>query len=152
MMRSRLFAAMLLAAATACAPNAPPLRPPDRFDANCGNKQLRITAVQSVVTSTNDTIVRGATPLPAELKTAIRRTGGALVFWDEQLLRVPNTAKALGESDGYARMRAAAIVGAREFIGSRPLELFVRDHGRYRWIEMTAFDVQNVCIEGRRSL
>jgi len=74
-----------------------------------------------------------------------------MVYWNEQLLRVPNTAKALGETDPYVRMRAAAIVGAREFVGSRPLELFVRDHGRYRWIEMTAFDVQNVCIEGRRS-
>jgi hypothetical protein len=66
-------------------------------------------------------------------------------------LRIPQTARLLGEADGFVRVRAAVAVDAPEGATTRPLYLLVRVRGGYRWIELTAFDVQSVCIEGRRS-
>jgi hypothetical protein len=33
---------------------------------------------------------------------------------------------------------------------TRHIYLLVRDRGGERWITMQAFDVQNVCVEGKR--
>jgi hypothetical protein len=151
-MRARpLFAPALLALALhACAPHAPRIRLPDKIEPFCGSKQARTTSVASAMTSTND---RMATSRPNEM--AIRRelaaAGGVIEHWDAgQLLKLPNTSQRLGETDGYARVSSVAVPIAAEGAQTRPIYLLVQDHGFPRWIEMQAYDVQNVCVEGRR--
>jgi hypothetical protein len=144
--------ALALAAVAACTHADHPLSPPASVEGFCGPKQVRETALLSIMTSTSDKAVTGARPpAEAELRARLLRTGGALGRWDDEMLRLPQTARALGEADAFARVRAAVAVDAPEGATTRPLYLFVRDHGSYRWIELTAFDVQSVCVEGRRS-
>jgi hypothetical protein len=33
----------------------------------------------------------------------------------------------------------------------RPVYVEARDHGMYKWYEFTAYDTQNVCVEGQRA-
>ncbi len=141
----------LLLAAGGCAQAQHPLSAPASVEAFCGQKQVRVTALLSIMTSTSDRIVAAAHPSEAALRAALMRSGGALARWNDELLLVPQTALALGETDGYARVRAAVAVDAPEGATTRPLDLLVRDRGLYRWIELTAYDVQSVCVEGRRS-
>ncbi len=84
------------------------------------------------------------------MQRAARAGDGVIVRWDDQLLALPRVSRELGESDGYARVRAAAIPPADPAATSRRLYLLVRDHARERWIALEAFDVQNVCVEGKR--
>jgi hypothetical protein len=148
----RAFAcACALALAAGCGHADHPLSPPASVEGFCGPKQVRETALLSILTSTNDRIVPNSHPNEADLRARLLRSGGALGRWDDELLRIPQTARLLGEADGFVRVRAAVAVDAPEGATTRPLYLLVRARGGYRWIELTAFDVQSVCIEGRRS-
>jgi hypothetical protein len=142
---------LALAVAAGCARPDHPLSPPKSVESFCGAKQVRLTALLSVMTSTSDRIVPSARLDDAQLRALLVRSGGALGRFEDELLRVPQTAQALGERDGLARVRAAVAVDAPEGATTRPLYLLVRDRGGYRWIELSAFDVQSVCVEGRRS-
>ncbi len=133
----------------ACAPSAPRFKASTRVEAFCGSKQARLTGVASVVTSTNDVLLPER-PSAAEVQRAVRAGDGVIVRWDDQPLALPHVSRELGESDGYARVRAAAIPPADPAATSRRLYLLVRDHTRERWIALEAFDVQNVCVEGKR--
>jgi hypothetical protein len=143
--------ACALALAAGCGHADHPLSPPASVEGFCGPKQVRETALLSILTSTNDRIVPNARPNEADLRARLLRSGGALGRWDDELLRVPQTARLLGEADGFVRVRAAVAVDPPEGATTRPLYLLVRERGVYRWIELTAFDVQSVCVEGRRS-
>lgn len=143
--------ALALAVAAGCAHADHPLSPPKSVESFCGAKQVRLTALLSIMTSTSDRIVPNARLDEAYVRALLVRSGGAFGRFEDELLRVPQTAQALGERDGLARVRAAVAVDAPEDATARPLYLLVRDRGSYRWIEMSAFDVQSVCVEGRRS-
>ncbi len=108
-----------------------------------------MTGVDSVMTSTNDVILDDR-PTEADVRRAVRAGDGVIVHFDDQLLELPKSAASLGESDRYARVRAIAVSLAPEGAQSRHIYLLVRDHGRERWITMAAYDVQNVCVEGKR--
>jgi len=142
-------AAALLVAAAACAPHVPPLRSPVSVEAFCGSKQARNTGIASVLTSTDDVLL-DESPTLDDIRRAVRSGDGVVAHWNDQELALPRVSVALGETDGYARVRAAAIPPAPEGAQVRHLYLFVRDHGRERWIAMNAYDLQNVCVEGKR--
>jgi hypothetical protein len=148
----RFVAACCLALALAACSHADhPLKPPARIEGFCGAKQVRVTALQSIMTSTGDRVVADRHPTAAEVRGLLQRSGGAIGWWDDEMLRLPRTAQSLGEKDGFVRVRAAAAVTGPEDATTRPLYLLVRERSAYRWIELTAYDVQSVCVEGRRS-
>jgi len=141
--------------AAACAPRVPGIADPIRVDAHCSPREARITGIRSVLASTSD-VVLAESPSEAGVVAETRSGDGAVAYWNEQPLLLAKTAAMLGEVDGFARVRAVAIPpppqGAATSGGppSRTIYLDVRDHGRYRWIAMHAFDTQNICIEGHK--
>ena len=108
-----------------------------------------MTGVDSVMTSTNDVLLDDR-PTERDVQNAVRGGDGVVAYFDDQLLAIPKVAAALGETDGYARVREVAIAVAPEGAQSRHIYFKVRDRGGSRWILMDAFDVQNVCVEGKR--
>jgi len=145
---SWLAAPLLLAACGGS--KAPVITPPAKIDSFCVgyNMAPRATALAAIMTSTDDKLLP-AHPLPQGIVSEVRAATGAIGHWDGQLLALPNTAKALGERDGYARVDALAVPNAQAGAATRVVYFQVRDHGVRRWIALTAYDVQNVCIAGR---
>ena len=151
---SRVLPLVLLAAA-ACASSAPRLHLPLRTEANCESKSVKQTAINSIVASVDDTVREGSYPGDAALRKGIKNGGGVFAYWKDQPFRAPDTAKALGVT-GDLELKRAVITN--ELAGSDKDRL-----GRYRLVWFTfatphgdthvlerAYDVQNVCIEGRR--
>jgi hypothetical protein len=161
-MRSLGFFVLLVAGsivASACASkHVAPLVSPVRVDAFCAKKEPRLSALLSVMTSTSDTIVSGDALTDASVRALARRSGGVIGYWNDQLLSLPKTARALGESDDYARVRAAAVLAPPDGVTNRRLYLKVRareadrSQESARWIILDAFDVQNPCVEGHRAM
>jgi hypothetical protein len=143
------FFAVLLSFGTACAPHVPYLASPARIEAYCGSKEARATGIKSVVASTDDKLL-DERPTEREIEEAVRSGDGVVAHWNAQLLALPDVAAQLGETDGYARLDAAAIPPAPEGAQVRHIYLLVADRGKKRWITMSAYDVQNVCVEGKR--
>ena len=136
-------------ASGACAPKAPRIADPARTVAWCGGGEARPTGVASVMTSTDDKILPDY-PRYEAIAREVKSATGVIEFWREQPLALPHTAQALGETDGYVRVRAVAVPLGLPGATSRRIYLDVRDHGFYHWVTMLAYDVQNVCVEGRR--
>jgi len=146
--------AVLLALAASllsgCVSHAPRIGDPAGVEANCGSKQARLTSVASVMASTDDKLLDDRLT-EFDVRRIVRAGGGVLAYYNDQLLALPRVSQTLGETDGYARVRAVGIGGVpQEGAPSRSIYLLVRDHTIYRWVEMEAFDVQNVCVEGKR--
>jgi hypothetical protein len=154
---SRLFPLVLLAVSAACAPSVPRLHLPIRTEASCESKSVKQTAIESIVASTDDTVRPGRYPGDAALRNAIKNGGGVIAYWESQPLRAPDTAKALGLS-GDLDLKRAVITN--QVLGSEQDRV-----GQYRLVWLTfgtpkgdatvlerAYDVQNVCIEGRRQV
>jgi len=108
-----------------------------------------MTGVDSVMTSTNDTMLDDR-PTDRDVRNAVHAGEGVVAHFNDQLLAIPKTAAKLGETDGFARVRAIAIAVAPEGALSRHIYLRVRARGGERWITLNAYDVQNVCVEGKR--
>ncbi len=100
------------------------------------------------MTTTNDRLVTDDHPTFAEIESLTHSGDGAIAYWNDQLLRLPDAAQQLGERGPYAHIRAVAIPPAPEGAPNRRIYFLARDHGRYRWIALDAFDLQNICIEG----
>lgn len=146
-----LAAIVLTAAVAACAPNVPGMKTPKRFDYFCnGSRQVNLSGMQSVLTSTDDRIGQerlGA----AEIAAIVRKRGGAIAYWDDQPLKLPRTSVAFGEPDGFIHVRELAVPAPTPTeTTQRTIYVYARDAGVYRWFGMQAFDVQDVCVEGRR--
>ncbi len=131
--------------------HAPQIGDPVGVDANCGSKQARLTSVASVMASTDDKLL-DFRPTETEVRRAVKIGDSVLAYYNDQVLALPRVSKELGETDGYARVRAVGISAAPAAEGtlSRRIYLLVRDRKIYRWITMNAYDVQNVCVEGKR--
>jgi len=152
---SRLFSLMLLAVAASCAPSVPRLHLPIRTEANCESKSVKQTAIDSIVASIDDTVRAGRYPGDAVLRAAVKNGGGVFAYWEAQPLRAPDTAKALGISGDLDLERAVITNQVQPSEQDRlgPYRLvwltFATPKGDATVLER-AYDVQNVCIEGRR--
>ncbi|GAC1526135.1 MAG: hypothetical protein NVS2B8_11530 [Vulcanimicrobiaceae bacterium] len=145
-----VFRGIAIASALAsCAPHAPRIGHATRVESFCGSKEARMTGVDSVMTSTNDTMLADR-PTERDVRNAVRGGEGVVAYFNDQPLAIAKTAAALGETDGYVRVKAIAIAVAPEGALARHIYLRVRDRGTARWIVMNAYDVQNVCVEGKR--
>ena len=147
--RARAVLVLFGATLAACASTAPPLRSPASVEAFCGSKEARNTGIASVVSSTDDRLL-DERPTEAEIRAAVRSGDGVVAHWKAQALALPRVAAQFGEADGYVRMDAAAIPPAPEGAQVRHIYLELRDRGRDRWVTIAAYDVQNVCVEGKR--
>jgi len=145
--RAALFVGVL--AVAGCVSTEAQIAVPDRIEADCGSKQARTTAIESILTSTDDAM--GAhTPTEAEVREAISARGGLIAHWKDQPLILPRTASRLGEPDKYVHVKTAVIVVVPDDAKERPLDMFVHTPAGDRWIELRAFDHQNPCVEGHR--
>jgi hypothetical protein len=147
---------MLLLAVTACtSSSAPRLQLPIRTEANCESKSVKQTAIESIVASIDDTVREGRYPGDAALRKKIKGGGGVFAYWKDQPLRAPDTAKALGVSGDLELKRAVITNDVYELKSNRPYRqvwlTFATPSGEATVLER-AYDVQNVCIEGRRQV
>ena len=156
---SRRLALSLLCilAVTACAPAAPRLKLPNRTEANCESKSVKQTAIESIVASIDDTVRPGVYPGDAKLRAIIKSKGGVFASWDAQPFRAPDTAKALGVG-GDLDLRRAVITNElqgdpKDRLGQyRPVWLTFATPSGDKTVLERAYDVQNVCVEGRREI
>ena len=150
---SRLLPLALLVLA-ACTSSAPRLQLPYRTDANCQSRSVKQTAIDSIVASTDDTIRPGRYPGDAVLRTAIKSGGGVFAYWRDQQFPAPDTAKALGVV-GNLTLKRAVITNSVQPSPKAPYRqvwlTFATPNGDAVVLER-AYDVQNVCIEGRREI
>jgi hypothetical protein len=151
----RLAPLAVLLGMCACGQSVPRLHLPIRTEASCESRSVKQTAIESIVASVDDTVRQGTYPGDRALRDAIKRGGGVFAYWKDQPFRAPDTAKALGVQ-GDPQLERAVITNQVE--GSD------KDRtGPYRSVWLTfatpkgdvtvlerAYDVQNVCIEGRR--
>ncbi|HEY6235423.1 MAG TPA: hypothetical protein VIW69_10010, partial [Candidatus Elarobacter sp.] len=88
------------------------------------------------------------------LRTAIKSGGGVFAYWRDQPFPAPDTAKALGVS-GNLTLKRAVITNSVQPSPKAPYRqvwlTFATPNGDAVVLER-AYDVQNVCIEGRREI
>jgi hypothetical protein len=132
--------------------SAPPLVTPAHVFAACGTKQARLTAILSVISSTDDIVHADDVQTDKSVHTLIVKTGGVIGYWNDQLLLLPRTAHALGESGDYVHVQAAAITAVPDGLAKHRVYLKVSDLGNPHWIALDAYDVQNPCVEGHISM
>jgi hypothetical protein len=149
---SRLFLLALLAL-TACVSTAPRIAIPSAAEANCESRSVKQTAIGSIVASTDDTVRQGTYPGDAVMKKLVKGGGGVFAYWKAQPLLVPRTAKTLGSTDQYLTLTRVVITN----------QVNVAEHWRPIWLTFAmptgpvtvlerAYDIQDVCIEGRRDV
>jgi hypothetical protein len=148
---------LCLLAVAGCASPAPRLKLPNRTEANCESKSVKQTAIESIVASVDDTVRPGVYPGDAKLRAVIKGTGGVFAWWDAQPFHAPDTAKALGVN-GELDLRRAVITNElqgdpKDRLGQyRPVWLTFATPSGDKTVLERAYDVQNVCVEGRREV
>lgn len=137
---------------TACVSSTPRLQLPVRTEADCVSRAVKQTAIDSIVASTDDVVRPGRYPGDAALRKVVKNVGGVFAYWRDQPFRAPGTAKALGVT-GDLMLTRAVITNDIDVTGRyRPVWLtFATPKGGVTVLER-AYDVQNVCIEGRREI
>ncbi len=150
-----MFVRLVLAGACALSLSAcvnshvPYIKQPIKIVAFCQNLKLaRPTAIASNMTSTDDTILRDR-PTFADVRRAVSSGDGAIAYWHDQLLALPRVSVLMGETDGYARVEAVAVAPYVPEKIDRPIFMLLRDHGMPRWFAMNAYDLEDVCVEGK---
>ena len=151
---SRLLPLALLVL-TACASSAPRLQLPFRTEANCESRSVKQTAIDSIVASIDDTIRPGRYPGDTAMHKAVKTGGGGVfAYWRDQPFTAPDTAKALGVN-GALILKRAVITNQVQPSDKAPYRqvwlTFATPNGDAVVLER-AYDVQNVCIEGRREI
>ena len=152
---SRLLPLALLVLA-ACKPSsAPRLQLPFRTEANCESRSVKQTAIDSIVASIDDTIRPGQYPGDAAMRKAVKTGGGGVfAYWRAQPFPAPDTAKELGIT-GDLILKRAVITNQVQPSDKAPYRAvwltFATPRGDAVVLER-AYDVQNVCIEGRREI
>jgi hypothetical protein len=143
---------LVLIVLAACAPPSPHLQLPIKTEANCENRAVKQTAIDSIVASTDDTVRPGTYPGDAALRTQIKNGGGVFAYWKDQPFPSPGTAKALGVSGDLTLERAVIINQVDKATNTRPVWLtFATPKGAVTVLER-AYDTQDVCIEGQRDI
>lgn len=152
-MRSPFHAAaacLLLLVPAACGPRAPQLLAPDRIESFCSEKEPRGTAVASILSSTADQIEPLLAPSVDDLNAQVRKNGGIIGHWNAQPLFMPKLAKVLHVSGDYVDVRDVWIDNQLDGADSRIIYVTLAAPGGTKRIALRAYDVQNVCVEGRR--
>ncbi len=140
---------------TAChAASVPRLHLPIRTEANCQSRAVKQTAIDSIVASIDDTVRPGTYPGDAALRSVVKQGGGVFAYWRDQQFPAPDTAKTLGVSGNLTLIRAV-ITNRVQPSPKAPYRdvwlTFATPKGDAVVLER-AYDVQNVCIEGRREI
>ena len=149
---SRLLPLALLAL-TACVSPAPRIEIPDRVQADCENRAVKQTALDAIVASTDDTVRPATYPGDAALHATIKRIGGAFAYWKSQPYRAPDTAKAIGASGAMLDLTRAVVTNEIDVANhSRPIWLTFRTAKGEVTVYERAYDIQNVCIEGKADI
>ena len=152
--RSRLLPFLLLVLAACTSPSVPRLQLPFRTEANCESRAVKQTAIDSIVASVDDTIRPGTYPGDAAMRKAVKSGGGVFAYWHDQPFPAPDTAKALGVT-GNVILKRAVITNQVQPSDKAPYRAvwltFATPKGDAIVLER-AYDVQNVCIEGRREI
>ncbi|HXF33990.1 MAG TPA: hypothetical protein VN603_05410 [Candidatus Acidoferrales bacterium] len=127
---------------------------PESLQAFCeGQRVPRLTAMENILTSFKDGNPKPSSQSFARLTAAAKAQTGVVATWNGAQLIMPQDARAFGESDQYVRIRRAVFANVSEDAPPpRPVDVEVRDHGVYKWYTFTAYDTQNVCVEGRRAM
>jgi hypothetical protein len=137
--------------ACGCAPSAPRIAHPVSVRSFCGTREARLTGIASVITSTSDVLLGERLTLP-DVERAVQSGDGVIAYWNAQPLLLPRVSKELGETDGYVRVYAAGVPPTFDLATNRKLYLLVRAGTGKRWIALTAYDAQDVCVEGHRDV
>ena len=151
MLRRLLAAGACACVVSACvSKDVPYIRQPTRIEAFCSNtaKRARPTAIASSMTSTDDRVL-DLRPTEADVRRETSAGDGAIAYWTEQPLALPRVSVLLGETDGYVRVKAAAVAPHPDGSETRPIFMLMRDRGTYRWYAMKAYDLEDVCVEGK---
>lgn len=149
MLRS-LFSAVVCVALGACsASNVPRLHQPDSVEAFCGDRVAMLTAVESIVASTNDAPVQTGIPPAAAIRKFAGDTGGIIAHWNDQPLYLPHTAKALRIDGDYVTLGDAAIGNGPPAGDSRRIYLTIKTPAGPKTLALQAYDIQDVCNEGK---
>ena len=106
-MRRAVLAA--LAVLSGCISTEPRLQLPYRMEANCENRAVKQTAIESIVASTDDVARNERYPGDAALRAVVHRTGGVFAYWHDQPLKLPRTAQTLGVAGPYVTLERAVI-------------------------------------------
>jgi len=134
-----------------CSSSAPRLHQPDRIDAFCGDRAAIATSIESIVASTGDASGRTAVPPAARIRKMIAAGGGIIAHWNDQPLYSPSLAKVLGSSGDYVTLGDAAIPEQPTNTDSRPIFLTLKTSTGTRTFALRAYDVQDVCNQGKLS-
>lgn len=139
-----------LCAAFVCAcSSAPRLHQPDRIEAYCGDRAAISTAIESIVASTGDGAERFPTPSDAQIRKLVKANGGIIAHWNDQALHSPAVAKTLGLGGTYVTIGDAAIPDQPAKGDSRQVYLTVKTGHGPQTFALKAYDVQDVCNEGK---
>ncbi len=134
-----------------CVSHEPRIALPINMEANCQQRAVKQTAIESIVASTDDVPLSRAYPGDRVLRATVGRVGGVFAYWHDQPLKLPRTAAYLGVPGDYLQLQRAVITNEiRE--GSRPIWLTVRTPHGDATVLARAYDLQDVCIEGARDI
>ena len=146
----RSFAVPLWAALLAgCSSSVPRSHQPDRIDAFCADRVPIATAVESIVASTSGVSEQVPVPSADRIIAIVKESGGVIAHWNDQPLYLPKIAKSLGADGDYVTLGDAAIGNNAVGADSRRIYLTVRTKTGQRTLALRAFDVQDVCNEGK---
>ena len=132
-----------------CSPAVPRLHQPDRIEAYCGDRAAIVTAIESIVSSTGGTIEGSSIPPAAEIAGTIKVRGGVIAHWNDQLLYSPALAKLVGADGKYVTLGDAAIDDNPTQADSRRVYLTLKTPAGPKTFAVRAYDVQDVCNEGK---
>jgi hypothetical protein len=149
MPRSFVAASLGALLVAGCSSSVPRLHQPDHIEAFCGDRVAMLTAIESIVASTSDQPSLAGIPAAAAIRKFAGDTGGIIAHWDDQPLLLPHTAQALGIGGDYVTLGDAAIGNGPPAGDSRRIYLTVKTPAGPRTVALQAYDVQDVCNEGK---
>jgi len=148
MPRSFFVAPMCAALFAGCSSSVPRLHQPDRIDAYCGDRAAIATAIESIVASTGDVSERFPVPSERQILKTVKESGGIVAHWNDQPLYLPAIAKSVGAPGDYVTLGDAAI-GNGVSVDSRRIYLTLKTKSGPKTFALRAYDVQDVCNEGK---
>jgi hypothetical protein len=108
--------------------------------------------MENILTSFKDGDPKPSMQSYQQMIAAAKANTGIVATWNGAEVTMPQDARLFGEPDQYMRIRRAVFVNVPEGAAPpRPIYVEARDHGTYKWYDFTAYDTQNVCVEGQRA-